>query len=224
MESDLAAALADMGAVWGTTARTGGWRKGLLTPAQAAPEICSALAEFGPANEVVDTDATGGAKGVAVVFGPEDRGLTNDEIEHCGRLITIPTVPEASSLNLAHAVLVLLYECFTRMFGQDFRPGGPAVSRPASHAERETLYTTLRRTLERIDFLKPDDPTDYWMLPVRRLVERVTLRRNEYSLLMGICRQVEWAVEQGGSEPAGTPALEKAAQRKEKSGEGGGDE
>ena len=93
---DVSAAVADCSLVIGTTARTGGWRRSLLSPEQAAGEVAQALER--------------GEK-VAIVFGPEDRGLDNDAIQHCQRLVTIPTNPEASSLNLAQSVLLLLYEC-----------------------------------------------------------------------------------------------------------------
>ena len=79
---DVSAAVADCSLVIGTTARTGGWRRSLLSPEQAAGEVAQALER--------------GEK-VAIVFGPEDRGLDNDAIQHCQRLMTIPTNPEASS-------------------------------------------------------------------------------------------------------------------------------
>ncbi len=174
----LAQALAGAEAVYGTTARLGGWRKGVIPPEQAAPTIC-------------DTLSAGG--GVALVFGPEDAGLTNQETQLCGRLITIPTADAATSLNLAQAVLLVCYEIFKASQGLDRQQAGPVPSRAATHAERESLFTALRETLLAIDFLKPDNP-DYWMLPVRRFIDRVGLKRQEFNLLMGICRQVKWAV------------------------------
>ena len=177
LEDDLAAALAGCNRVYGTTARTGGWRKGIILPHQAAPEIGESL---------------GQGQEVAVVFGSEDRGLTNEEIPHCGKLIRIPTVDDASSLNLAQAVVIMLYECFK--FAPDarpFKPAGPPQARPITHEEQEALYSNLERTLVNIDFIK-DANTDYWMLPVRRFLQRFPLRRNEFNLLMGICRQVRW--------------------------------
>ena len=68
-------ALAPNVLTFGTTARTGGWRRGLLTPEQAAGEIAPLLHE--------------GSR-VAIVFGCEDRGLSNADIEQCQRLVTIP--------------------------------------------------------------------------------------------------------------------------------------
>lgn len=172
----LAEALAGFEHVYGTTARTGGWRKGILNPVRAA--------------EGINGHRAAGAR-VAVVFGPEDRGLTNAETEVCGHLVTIPTT-DASSLNLAQAVLVILYECFSR--AQE-RPFGarrePAAHNLATHEEQELLFRTMQDALSAIDFLK-DQNTEYWMLPVRRFLQREPLKRAEFNMLMGVCRQVQW--------------------------------
>ncbi len=177
----LAGALTPFASVYGTTARTGGWRKGILTPETAAPLVCESL---------------GAGEQVAVVFGPEEAGLTNQETQICGRLVTIPTSEDASSLNLAQAVLIALYEIFKESLKKPFEPAGPKPSRAASHAEREALFDNLQETLLAIDFLKDDNP-DYWMLPVRRFLERVGLKRNEFNLIMGVCRQIKWACGRG---------------------------
>lgn len=182
---DLATALTGYQFTYGTTARTGGWRKGLLTPSKAAESISEQVHE--------------GAK-VAIVFGPEDRGLTNDETEICGKLLTIPTSPEASSLNLAQAVLVVLYECFTHVMERpEAEAHGPAPSNLATHDEMELLFGNLKDTLAAIDYLK-DENTEYWMLPVRRFLQRAPFRRSEFNMLMGICRQVKWIAEKSGQE------------------------
>ena len=164
--------------VYGTTARTGGWRKGLMTPASMA----------GVGNERLRS----GGK-IAIVFGPEDRGLTNEETSICSGLLTIPTSSEATSLNLAQAVVVVLYECFLRSLDTPFVPPGPAEARPATVQEQETLFANLQESLTAIDFLKEDNP-DYWMLPFRRFFAKINLKRNEFNLLMGVCRQVQWFV------------------------------
>jgi tRNA/rRNA methyltransferase len=174
----LNAAVAGAEAVYGTTARLGGWRTGVITPEQAAPDICATLA--------------GGGE-VALVFGPEDAGLSNQETRLCGRLVNIPTAGEATSLNLAQAVLLVCYEVFKTAQGPDGKKIGPTASRAATHAERESLFTALGEMLLAIDFLKSDNP-DYWMLPVRRFIDRVGLKHQEFNLLMGVCRQVKWAL------------------------------
>lgn len=164
--------------VYGTTARTGGWRKGLMTPASMA--------------NVVDERLRSGGK-VAIVFGPEDTGLTNEETSICSGLLTIPTSHEVTSLNLAQAVVVVLYECFLRSLDTPFVPPGPPDERPATVQEQEVLFTNLQDSLLAIDFLKEGNP-DYWMLPFRRFFAKINLKRNEFNLLMGVCRQVQWFV------------------------------
>ena len=179
----LAEAVAGARDVYGTTARLGGWRKNVITPGQAAGSICRSL--------------TAG-DGVALVFGPEDAGLSNQETQLCGRLVNIVTADEATSLNLAQAVLLVCYEVFKASKGLAEEVDEPLPSRAATHAERESLFTALRESLLAIDFLKADNP-EYWMLPVRRFLDRVGLRRNEFNLLMGVCRQIKWALGQGAA-------------------------
>jgi tRNA/rRNA methyltransferase len=206
LASDLSQALAPFGTVYGTTARTGGWRTGLLTPETAAARAIEGL--------------RAGTR-IALLFGPEDQGLTNDETMVCSRLVTIPTSDEATSLNLAQAVLIVLYEFLkASRIGpcqseadpdtepQPLEPasaaatigdvssghGASELSRAATHQEREVLFANLRETLTAIDYL-PDQNTDYWMLPVRSVLTRLKLKRSDFNLLMGVCRQVKWAVE-----------------------------
>ncbi|MEZ7198364.1 RNA methyltransferase [Pseudodesulfovibrio karagichevae] len=171
-------------AVFGTTARTGGWRKGIMSPDTLAGVVDERL-------------RTGGR--VAVVFGPEDKGLTNEETSICSGLVTIPTSREGTSLNLAQAVVVVLYECFKRSLAEPFTPDGPPEERPTTVKEQEALFSNLQETLLSIDFLKDDNP-DYWMLPVRRFFSKINLKRNEFNLLMGVCRQVRWFVDRYGPE------------------------
>jgi tRNA/rRNA methyltransferase len=178
---DLESALAPFSRVFGTTARTGGWRKAVSSPRNAAPEIVRALAE---------------GQDAALVFGPEDAGLTNRETMLCHRLLTIPTDPGATSLNLAQAVLVVLYECFLAAagLGEPRRTSQTAGDgRNMTHAEGEALFSALEKALSAIDFLKDDNP-DYFLLPVRRFVQRVRPTRAEFNMLMGVCRQILWAV------------------------------
>lgn len=181
----LAEALAGTSLVIGTTARTGGWRKGLLTPAKAAPEVLARLGEGGRA---------------ALVFGPEDRGLTNEETCLCDQLVMIPASPQCTSLNLSQAVLILLYECFQLALTKPFEPAGPPTERDASFEERQALFANMQEALSAIDFLK-DQNAEYWMLPVRRFFSRFRLRRNEFNLLMGVCRQVRTVAARAKAQP-----------------------
>jgi tRNA/rRNA methyltransferase len=180
-EPDLTSALAPFSLVFGTTARTGGWRKKIASPEEIAPQIVGSL--------------SAGSR-IGLVFGPEDTGLTNQEIELCGNLVTIPTAQSAASLNLAQAVLVILYECFkcaSRAFPAPIAKG----DEPVGWDERERLFDIIRETLLLIDFLKVDN-AEFWMLSVKRFMNRFEIRRSEYDMLMGICRQVRWAAASGG--------------------------
>ena len=91
--SSLAEALAPFQYIVGTTARLGGQRKEIIGPSQAARKIQS----------------LGAQNRIAVLFGPENRGLSNEELRFCHCTVHIPTV-SASSLNLGQAVLILCYE------------------------------------------------------------------------------------------------------------------
>lgn len=175
----LSEALAPFSFSYGTTARTGGWRKAIQTPEETAPRI-------------IKQRNSGGH--VAIVFGPEDKGLTNDETDLCNQLLTIPTTENLTSLNLSQAVMVVLYECFKKSLSKPFTVAGYPRERHINHAERELLFTQLRETLIAIDFLKKDNP-DYFMLPLKRFFNRVNPRLNEYSLLMGLCRQMQRIVD-----------------------------
>ena len=95
LHGGMASAVADAHAVYGTTARTGGWRRQILDADAAGAEIADHLAN---------------GRRVALVFGPEDTGLENAETSLCTGLCTIATAG-LSSLNLAQAALLLLYEC-----------------------------------------------------------------------------------------------------------------
>lgn len=177
----LADALAGHTMAFGTTARTGGWRANVMTPRKAAAVIAGH-------SKIIGDEAS-----VALVFGPEDRGLKNAETALCSHLITIPTAPDASSLNLAQAVLILLYECFTASLEHSYHPErtpkGLKNSRAATLEEQEILFATLEKTLTRIGFL-PAINGGWFMQPLRRFFHRAALRRHEFDLFMGICRRV----------------------------------
>lgn len=192
VEPDLAAVLSPFTVAFGTTARSGGWRKELMSPEKAAREARGVIRQGGR---------------VALVFGPEDRGLVNEEIEQCSQLVTIPTLAAHSSLNLAQAVLVLLYECVKADMILPFQSGGGrewkraasgADSRLATLREEALLLDTLRKTLTAIDHL-PADNSGWFMQPMRRFIRKSRLRRHEFDMLMGICRQIRHKLGLSGS-------------------------
>ncbi|WP_022661178.1 RNA methyltransferase [Paucidesulfovibrio longus] len=178
----LAEALEGCEAAYGATARTGGWRRGIMSPATLAGAVHERLLRRAR---------------VALVFGPEDKGLTNAETALCTALCTIPTNFQGTSLNLAQAVVILLYECFRKALEQPFEPAHQPVERGCSVAERETLNEEIKRALLDVDFLREQD-ADYKMMGLRRLLGRIDLKRGEFNMLMGVCRQVRWAARKAG--------------------------
>jgi tRNA/rRNA methyltransferase len=167
---DLAAALAPFSFVVGTTARLGGERQRVSSPDQVA----QLLVPISQQNRV------------ALLFGPEDRGLTNEEIRLCHLLVNIPTA-EFSSLNLAQAVMVLCYELF-----RTHLPEPKAIApRLATRIELDGMYDQIKDILVRINYIQPENP-DYWMNKLRHFFSRLPLRAGEVSIIRGICRQIEW--------------------------------
>lgn len=183
VEATLEKALESCTLALGTTARTGGWRDETFGPEQAARLARAAARQGGR---------------IALVFGPEDKGLTNAEVALCTHLVTIPTAAGLTSLNLAQAVLLLLYECVKADRELPFvpessrkwaGPGHAQGSRRATLAEEFLLLRTLQDTLLAIEYLPADNP-DWFMRPVRRFLRKSRLRRHEFDMLMGICRRI----------------------------------
>ncbi|WP_150430202.1 RNA methyltransferase [Dechloromonas sp. CZR5] len=126
---------------------------------------------------------------VALVFGNETVGLSNDEILHCQAAVTIPTNPAFSSLNLGSAVQVLCYECRMAAFGEkppvSAQVATPFASPAATNDEIEGLYAHLERIMTDTGFYNPEQPGR--LLPkLRRLFGRARLERDEINILRGI--------------------------------------
>jgi TrmH family RNA methyltransferase len=126
---------------------------------------------------------------VAAVFGPEKSGLHNDDLDLCHTLLSIPTNPEFSSLNLAMAVQVLTYELRVASF-LDPGPGFESEVPPASGVEMEHFYTHLEQALQDIGFLNPENPR-HLMRRLRRLFIRARPDQNEVNILRGILTAVD---------------------------------
>ena len=177
----LADALADCNVAIGTTARGGPYRAGARTPRDVAANLC----------------AEARTNRVAIIFGPEDRGLTNDELKNCHRLITIPTDPAYSSLNLAQAVMVVAYELrlaaldAARDTAADDASTDVLPLRRAGAADVDAMFDRLSRALLTIGFLPEDNP-DHLMFTLREVFGRAGLSPRELDILSGIARQIEW--------------------------------
>jgi len=123
---------------------------------------------------------------VALVFGRERTGLTNDELDHAHYLVTIPSNPDYSSLNLAAAVQVLAYELRMAVGETAVAPASDEPGEePAGADDVERFYAHLQETLVVLAFLDPDNPR-HLMRRLRRLFNRVRLTQNEINILRGI--------------------------------------
>jgi len=126
---------------------------------------------------------------VAAVFGPEKYGLTNEHLDLCDALLTIPTNPDFSSLNLGMAVQVLTYEL--RAAGIDRSPSSYEADAPlATSGDMEYFYAHLEDVLTDLEFLNPDNPR-HLMRRLRRLFIRARPDQNELNILRGILTAVE---------------------------------
>jgi TrmH family RNA methyltransferase len=126
---------------------------------------------------------------VAAVFGSEKSGLNNDDLDLCHTLLTIPTDPGFSSLNLGMAVQVLTYEL--RVASRvDGGPGFESESPPANGEEMEHFYTHLERVMTDIEFFDPDNPR-HLMRRLRRLFIRARPDKNEVNILRGFLTAVD---------------------------------
>ena len=126
---------------------------------------------------------------VAAVFGPEKSGLHNDDLDLCHTLLTIPTDPDFSSLNLGMAVQVLTYEL--RVASTiDRGPGFESEAPPASGEEMEHFYTHLEQVLQDIRFLDPENPR-FLMRRLRRLYIRARPDKNDINILRGILTAID---------------------------------
>ena len=121
---------------------------------------------------------------VAIVLGRENSGLTNEELELCQLLVTIPTNPDFSSLNIAAAAQVLCYE-IRLAANLDKVPEDEPDSPLATSEEREGMFSHFEEALTELEFLKPDNPGQL-MRRLRRLFTRTGVERLEVNILRGI--------------------------------------
>lgn len=173
-------ALGDCSFVVGMTARERRAKRTMARPREIAPELLERAAR-------VDGGETGP---VAILFGREDRGLTNDALDLCHRTVTIPTNPEHASLNLAQAVLVMAYELWMAAEGdtQPFR--GPRRTAPPATVEQiEDLFGDVEQALRTIDFFKSRQ-TSSVMRTLRDLAHRGDLDAREAAFLRAMAIEV----------------------------------
>ncbi|MBW1721240.1 MAG: RNA methyltransferase [Deltaproteobacteria bacterium] len=170
IHQDLLSGIGPFQYVVGTTARLGAQRPALTTPRRLARELIPLSQE----------------NSVALLFGREDCGLSNEHLKLCHTIATIPTA-DFASLNLAQAVMVFCYELFAA--GGDMETMN--LPRLANTFELEGMYEHLKQVLMKIGFIHPQNP-EHWMLNIRRFLSRFPLRAREVRVIRGICRQIDW--------------------------------
>lgn len=167
---DLRQAVGDCAYVVGSSARLRSLPHNTTTPRELAPRL---------AREV---------KGrIAIVFGPERVGLSNEDFELCHELVSVPADPEFRVLNLASTVQILCYEM--RLAETPGLPGAPERE-PVNQQEMELFFEHLERVLVTIRFLNPKHPRQL-MRRLRRMYARAAPDENEMNILRGILAAVE---------------------------------
>ncbi|NND44927.1 MAG: RNA methyltransferase [Xanthomonadales bacterium] len=133
-----------------------------------------------------------GAQDIAVLFGRERHGLTNEQMQCCHRLVHIETNPEYGSLNIAQAVQLVAYEMRMAALGLGGVDLPPADWEPVDAAQMERFYDHLETVLREIEFLNPDQPKKL-MMRLRRLYNRARPDQNEVNILRGILSATQYA-------------------------------
>jgi tRNA/rRNA methyltransferase len=169
-------AVKEAGYVVGTTARTGKQRKKVITPDEMAATVLP-----------LSINNT-----VAILFGPEDRGLENSDLLYCDALVNIPTLA-FSSINLAHAVMIICYELSKGMrIVPDIIP-----PRLANKNELERLYDTLEKVLASTGYSNPENPY-FFMSKFRFFLSDLKLKSREVVLVNGFLQKILASVPKQG--------------------------
>ncbi len=170
VHSSYKAAIKDKSMVIGTTRRIGKQRGPILPLTACVSRIITAAKK----------------NNIAVLFGREDKGLFNKEIEHCGFLMTIPSDPLSPSLNLAQSVLLVAYELSRRTYKK-------AVPELVCHKKLEDIYKHLHMTLKLLEYFPRGNRNleKKIMNNMKHLFGRSGLTEWECNMLHGLCSQIE---------------------------------
>ena len=140
---------------------------------------------------------------VAIVLGPEDRGLSNEALDLCHAVAVVPTDPTFSSLNLAQAALVIMYELWMASEGsQPGLPKGRRATEAATNAELEQMYGALEGGLEAISFFKARKP-EAVMRTLRKILGQARMDGREARLLAAFGYETRHVVERLQALPDG---------------------
>lgn len=175
-------ALGDCVFVVGTSARARTANRNYVRPRTLAPEMLARTSD-GP---------------VALLFGREDRGLSNDALDLCHRIGVIPTASDYSSLNLAQAFLVFAYELQMTADGAEPLPAGRRATRAATNDDLESMYDALRGGLGRIRFFKGTRKPDAVIRTLRTMLGRADLDQRESRLIRAIGFEIGHFMDRNG--------------------------
>lgn len=166
------------------TSRRRGRKRGAFIPVEEGARRIREIAETGR---------------VALLFGREDRGLYNEEIEECAFLMTIPSSRKHPSINLAQAVMIIAYELSkagmqkkaSKVDRESLLTAAPPKN--VSNKELTLLYTRFEDALRRLEYISPRHNYHYKKVirNLKHCLGRVGLTTWEYNMFHGICRQIE---------------------------------
>ena len=187
-------AVADATYVVGTSARARTAQRNYNRPRELAPTI-------------LDRAADGR---VAILFGREDRGLSNEALDLCQSVAIIPTDEDFSSLNLAQACLLVLYEVFlaSEVWSGEL-PRGRRSTRPPTAQELEEMYAALEEGLERIEFYKARAPQSI-LRTLRTLISRAEPDLREARLVQAIGFEIGNYLDRTAADSAAVERFEEA--------------
>ncbi|MBF0209536.1 MAG: RNA methyltransferase [Desulfamplus sp.] len=169
----LSDALRDCHVAFGTTRRFGKYRSQFFTPDAASKAIAQ-----------IDNNTQ-----CALVLGREDNGLTADELSLCQHFITIPTDDAFASMNLSHALAILLYEISNSINKSDDQ-----LLHNKSYATIESLeqmYCHIKRALCDIEFLDPQNP-EHLLRAFRSIFGKAGLSERDVRIIRGLMSKIEW--------------------------------
>lgn len=170
---NLKAAIADCELVIGTSAR-----KRTIPWPMLYPRDC--------AEKVYENNSTS----IAIVFGRENSGLSNEELELCNYVLQIPTDSEYSSLNLASAVQIVCYEIYLLRMQADNSGIVEKDTKLVCRDKMEQFYTHLEECMIEIGFHDENNPRKL-MHRMRRLFNRIQLEESEWSILRGFLSRIQ---------------------------------
>ena len=169
---DFKSATADIHIAYATTARMRDMEKRVITPEVAMQEM---------------KEQSGGSN-VALVFGPERSGLENEEVTWCDTLITIPTAPENSSLNIAQSMVILGYEWFRQWSESSGQKASKEISEIAPRADWQGMFEQLETYLDEVDYFRVAEKKPVMWQNLQNMFLRSRLNAQEIRTLRGMLR------------------------------------